>query len=158
MIGAQIRTVGIPPMPLLTSLARVVRLATLPETRGVIVAAAQSEAIRDVAHRAVNDRGALLRDVINRENARDLARGAAGHPATRELANAALMFLQVRYLPLGLAATWAAHRILRRYIDPATEVLDASAFGGGPTTTRWPARQPSQVPVAVDVPRLTNLP
>jgi hypothetical protein len=39
------------------------------------------------------------------------------------------MFLPGRYLPLGLAATWATRRILSRYLDPPAEVLDPSAFG-----------------------------
>lgn len=116
-------------MPTLTRLARVVRLATLPETRGVIVAAAQSDALRDVARRAVNDRAALVRDLRNPANARAFVRNAARHPAARELASAGLMFLPGRFLPLGWAATWAAHRVLRRYIDPPTDVLDVSAFG-----------------------------
>jgi len=115
-------------MPTLTKLARIVRLATLPETRGVIVAAAQSTALRDVARRAANDRAALVRDLRNPANARYFVRSAARHPAARELASVGLMFLPGRYLPLGWAATWAAHRVLRRYIDPPT-VLDASAFG-----------------------------
>jgi hypothetical protein len=115
-------------MPSVTRIARVVRLATLPETRGLIVAAAQSETLRDVARRAVHDRAALVRDLRNPANARELIRGAALHPATRELASAGLMFLPVRYLPLGWAATWATHRVIRRYIDPPTDVLDASAI------------------------------
>lgn len=126
-------------MPTLTRLARVVHLATLPETRGVIVAAAQSETLRGVARRAVNDRAALVRDLRNPANARDFVRSAARHPAARELASAGLMFLPGRYLPLGWAATWAAHRFLRRYIDPPTEVLDASAFGASrPLSTATP--------------------
>jgi hypothetical protein len=116
-------------MPTLTRLARAVRLGTLPETRSVIVAAAQSAALRDVARRAANDRAALVRDLRNPANARDFVRSAARHPAARELASAGLMFLPGRYLPLGWAASWAARRALRRYIDPPTGVQDASAFG-----------------------------
>jgi hypothetical protein len=101
-------------MPSLTRLARIARLATLPETRGVIIAAARSEAVRDVARRARNDRASLLRDLSDPTNARDLLRDAAQHPATRELANASLMLLPWRYLPLGWAATWAADRVFRR--------------------------------------------
>lgn len=116
-------------MASVTRLARVVRLVTLPETRGAILAAAQSETLRDVARRAVNDRAALVRDLRNPGNARDLLRSAARHPAARELASAGLTFLPSRYFPLGWAATWATHRVLGRYIDPPAEVLDASAFG-----------------------------
>jgi hypothetical protein len=116
-------------MPSPTRLARLVRLATLPETRGLIVAAAQSETLRDVAQRAVRDRTALMRDLRTPANARDLVRGAARHPATRELASAGLLFLPGRYLPLGWAATWATQRALRRYLEPPAEVLDPMAFG-----------------------------
>lgn len=116
-------------MPSVLRIARVVRLATLPETRGVIVAAAQSDTLRDLAHRARNDRAALVRDLRNPANARDLVRSAARHPATRELASAGLLFLPARYLPLGMVATWATNRIVRRYLDPPAEVIDPSAFG-----------------------------
>lgn len=107
-------------MPALPRIARVVRLATLPETRRVIIAAARSEAVRDVARRGFSDRAALLRDLGNRASARAAVRGAARHPAARELASASLLFLPGRYLPLGWAATWAARKVLRRYIGPAS--------------------------------------
>jgi hypothetical protein len=113
----------------MTRLARIVRLATLTETRGVIVAAAQSATLRDIRQRAVHDRAALVRDLRNPANVRDLVRSAARHPATRELASAGLLFLPLRYLPVGWAATWVAHRVLRRHIDPPADVLDPSAFG-----------------------------
>jgi hypothetical protein len=116
-------------MPPVTKLARLVRLVTLPETRGLIAAAARSETLRDIGQRAVHDRAALVRDLRNPANARGLVRSAARHPATRELASAGLMFLPVRYLPVGWAATWVTHRVLRRHIDPPAAVLDASAFG-----------------------------
>jgi len=101
-------------MPSLTRLARIARLATLPETRGVIIAAARSEAVHDIARRARTDRAGLARELSNPTNARDLLRDAARHPATRELASASLMLLPWRYLPLGWAATWAVDRIFRR--------------------------------------------
>ena len=109
-------------------LARLVRVVTLPETRGVIVAAAHSQTLRDLRQRAVHDRGALVRDLRNPANARDLVRSAARHPAARELASAGLMFLPVRYLPVGWAATWVTQRVLRRHLDPPADVLDASTF------------------------------
>ena len=118
-------------MPPVTRLARLVRLVTLPETRGVIVAAAHSETLRDIRQRAVHDRAALVRDLRNPANARDLVRSAARHPAARELASAGLMFLPLRYLPVGWAATWVAHRVVRRHLDPPAAVLDASDFGAG---------------------------
>jgi len=116
-------------MPSLTRLARVARLVTLPETRGVILAAAQSQILRDLAWRAVHDRAALVRDLRNPANARDLVRSAARHPASRELVSAGLLFLPGRYLPLGWALSWASRKVLRRYVEPPAEVLDASAFG-----------------------------
>jgi hypothetical protein len=118
-------------MPPVTRLARLVRIVTLPETRGVIVAAAHSETLRDIRQRAVHDRAALVRDLGNPANARDLVRSAARHPAARELASAGLMFLPLRYLPVGWAATWVAHRVVRRHLDPPAAVLDASDFGAG---------------------------
>jgi hypothetical protein len=116
-----------------TRLARVVRLVTLPETRRLIVATARSETLRNLARRTVNDRAALVRDLRDPANARDLVRSAARHPATQELANAGLMFLPGRYLPLGLVATWATRRIFRRFVDPPTEVLGALS-GQAPTS------------------------
>jgi hypothetical protein len=101
----------------LTRLLRVARIATLPETRRAVAAAARSEALRDIRRRAVNDRVALVRDLGDRANARDLLRKAARHPATRELASAGLMFMPVRYVPLGWAASWATQRLLRRYLN-----------------------------------------
>ena len=59
-------------MPPSTRLARLVRVGTLPETRGLIVAAARSETLRDIARRAVHDRAALVRDLRNPSNARNL--------------------------------------------------------------------------------------
>jgi len=116
-------------MPPVTRLARLVRVVTLPATRGVIVAAVRSGTLRDIGKRAVHDRAALVRDLRNPANARGLVRSAARHPATRELASAGLMFLPVRYLPVGWAATWVTHRVLRRHLDPPAAVLDASVFG-----------------------------
>jgi hypothetical protein len=116
-------------MPSLTTLARVARLVTLPETRNAIAAAAQSQTLRDVAHRAVNDRAGLARDLRDPGNARELVRSAARHPASRELVNAGLLFLPTRYIPIGWALTKASGRLLRRYVDPPTEVLDASTIG-----------------------------
>ena len=122
-------------MPPVTRLARLVRIVTLPATRGVIVAAAHSQTLRDIRQRAVHDRGALMRDLGNPANAQHLVRGAARHPATRELASASLMFLPLRYLPVGWAATWVAHRVLRDHVDPSAEVRGESTFGATRTLT-----------------------
>ncbi|HEY8869048.1 MAG TPA: hypothetical protein VIM30_06625 [Candidatus Limnocylindrales bacterium] len=116
-------------MPPVTRLARLVRIVTLPETRGVIVAAAHSQTLRDIRQRAVHDRRALVRDLGNPANAQHLVRSAARHPATRELASAGLMFLPLRYLPVGWAATWVAHRVLRRHLDPPAELQTSHPSG-----------------------------
>lgn len=109
-------------------LARVARLATLPETRRLIIAAAQSATLRDAAQRAVHDRAGLLRDLRRPANVRDLLLSAARHPVARELASAGLLFLPGRYLPLGWVANWATRSILRRHVDPPTQRLRAAAF------------------------------
>ena len=116
-------------MPPFTRLMRLARIVTLPETRRAILAAAHSPALRDIAQRASTDRAGLLRDLKSPAHARGLLRDAVRHPATRELADAGLMFLPVRYLPVGWVASRAARRVLRRYVDPPTEVIDPSAFG-----------------------------
>ena len=118
-------------MPSLPRLARIVRIVTLPETRGVISAAARSEMVRDLARRARNDRAGLVRDLRDPANARELIRSAARHPATRELASAGLLFLPIRYMPLGVAATWAADRVLRRLVEPPAEVIENPGFVTG---------------------------
>jgi hypothetical protein len=116
-------------MPPITRIMRLARLATLPETRRAVLAAAHSPALREIAQRASADRAGLIRDLRTPANARELLRGAVRHPATRELANASLMFLPIRYIPLGWAASRAGSSVLRRFVDPPTEVIDPSAFG-----------------------------
>ncbi len=116
-------------MPSVTKLARLARLAALPETRRAVIAAARSEGLRDISRRAATDRAALARDLMNPANARELFRTVLRHPASRELGSASLMFMPGRYLGLSWAATWAAHRIMRKYVDPPVDVLDAPAFG-----------------------------
>ena len=116
-------------MPPFTRLMRLARIVTLPETRRAVLAAAHSPALRDIARRASTDRTGLLRDLRSPTHARGLLRDAVRHPATRELADASLMFLPIRYLPVGWVASRAARRVLRRFVDPPTEVIDPSAFG-----------------------------
>jgi hypothetical protein len=116
-------------MPPVTKLVRLARLATLPETRGLIVAATRSETVREVARRARSDRAGLVRDLGNPATARDLIRSAVTHPATRELASAGLVFLPGRYGPVGWAAIYAGRRVFRRVLDPLTEVIDRPTFG-----------------------------
>jgi len=103
-------------MASITRVARFARLATLPETRRLIVAARRSKLVPTLAHRVVHDRAALFRDATHPGDPRALIRNLARHPAARELGNASLMFLPMRYLPLGWAASWAATRIARRYL------------------------------------------
>jgi hypothetical protein len=103
-------------MASITRLARLVQVATLPETRRLIVAARRSRTVRGLADRVVHDRAGLVRRATHPGDPRDLIRSAARHPAARELANASLVFLPMRYLPLGWAASWAATRIVRRYV------------------------------------------
>jgi hypothetical protein len=101
-------------MPSWNRLGRLARLATLPETRGLIVATARSTTVRSLARRAVEDRGALLRDLAHPASPRNLARSVIRHPAVVELASAGFLFLPVRFLPLG----WVTRRVLRRYLGP----------------------------------------
>ena len=119
-------------MPSVTKLARLARLATLPETRGAVAAAARSEALRGVAWRARNDPIALARELRHPANARGLLRSAVRHPATRELASAGVVLLPWRYVPLGWAATWMARRALRRYVEPADDAPGGQAGTYGP--------------------------
>lgn len=107
-------------MPSLTRISRLARVATLPETRHLIVAAARSDTLRDVAWRAANDRAGLTRDLRNPATTGNLIRDSIRHPAVRELASAGVMFLPLRFVPLGWATTWVAHRVLRRHAHPPT--------------------------------------
>ena len=113
-------------MPAWKRLGRLARLATLPETRGLIVATIRSPALRTIAHRTAADRAGRLRDLANPAKVRHLARRAVRHPAAAELANAGLVFLPGRYVPLGWAASWATRRVLRRYLDPPLEVREGA--------------------------------
>jgi hypothetical protein len=99
---------------------RLGRLVTLPETRRLIIAAVQSPTIRRVARRVAHDRAGVMRDLRRPVEVRDLLLRAVRHPAAGELASAGLLLLPGRYLPLGAAATWAARRLLRRYVGPTT--------------------------------------
>jgi hypothetical protein len=134
-------------MPPLTRVMRLARLATLPETRRAVLAAAHSPALREIAQRATTDRAGLIRDLRTPANARGLLRDAVRHPATRELANASLMFLPIRYIPLGWAASRAGSKVLRRWVDPPTELIDPSAFGAArPLKNVTDPRSPESAP------------
>lgn len=108
-------------MPSITRLARIARIATLPETRLLIAAASRSKTLRGLPGRAVKDPLGLMRDVRRQGHPRDLIRSAARHPAVRELARASFMFLPLRYGPLGWAATWLTTRVIRRFVRPARD-------------------------------------
>ena len=96
------------------SVTKLIRLATLPETRRAIVAASRSDALRDVAYRARSDRSSLLRDLARPTKTFGLFRSALLHPATRELANVGYVLLPGRYLAVGWAATRLSRRVLGR--------------------------------------------
>ena len=99
------------------SVTKLVRLATLPETRRLIGRASRSATLRDVGRRARTDRAGLLRDLADPAATWRRARGAIGHPAARELASVGLVFLPARYLPLGWAAGWLSRRLHGRPAD-----------------------------------------
>jgi hypothetical protein len=103
-----------------TRLARLRRLTTLPETRGLIIAAARSPTVREMAQRLAHDRAGLVRDLRRPVNVRDLLLRGVRHPVAGELAGAGLVFLPGRYVPLGWAATWVVRRILSRYVRPTS--------------------------------------
>jgi hypothetical protein len=119
-------------MPLRNRIGRLARLASLPETRGLIVATVRSTTPRTIARRVAEVRAAPLRDLANPANVRHVARRVIRHPAVSELANAGLAFLPGRYVPLGWAATWATRRVLRRYLDPPVEVRGGTLVDASP--------------------------
>jgi hypothetical protein len=106
---------------------KLARLATLPQTRRLVVAAARSTAFRELTRRVRTDRAGLARDLRDPRLARGLindlrdpastvafVREAIHHPVTAELTNVGLVLLPSRYLPAGWATTWLARRVLRR--------------------------------------------
>jgi hypothetical protein len=99
------------------SVTKLIHLGTLPETRHAIVAAARSDALRDVTHRARSDRSGLVRDLAHPKKTFGMFRTALMHPATRELANVSYVFLPARYLAVGWAATRLSRRVLGRSGD-----------------------------------------
>ena len=99
------------PLPAATKL---LRLATLPETRHVLMAAARSDSLRRVAHRARTDRAGLARELRDPAVIARLARDAIVHPATREIATLGLVLLPDGYLPLWWVATRMSRRLRRR--------------------------------------------
>lgn len=92
------------------SINKLLRLATLPETRRLIGRATASDALRDVAYRARTDRVGLARDLADPAHVWRRARVAIAHPATHELARVGLVFLPGPYRPLGWAVGWLVDR------------------------------------------------
>jgi hypothetical protein len=88
------------------SIAKLLRLATLPETRSLAVRATASGSLRDLAHQARTDRVGLMRDLADPAQAWRRTRVALAHPATHELARVGLVFLPGPYRPIGWAAGW----------------------------------------------------
>lgn len=117
-------------MPPLNRLVRLVGRGTFPATRGVVVAVARSGNIRGIAHRAVHDPVALVRGLGNARKAKAMVRATALHPATRELADAGLVFLPGRFLPIGWVTTWAMRQVLRRYLEPPPPAEVTGGLGG----------------------------
>ena len=88
------------------SISKLLRLATLPETRSLIGRATNSGSIRDVAYRARTDRVGLARDLADPAHVWRRARVAIAHPATHELARVGLVFLPGPYGRIAWAAGW----------------------------------------------------
>jgi hypothetical protein len=102
---------------------KLARLATLPQTRHLVVAAGRSASLRELGHRARTDRAGLARELRDPAITIGLVREAIRHPATRELADVGLLMLPGRYLPIGWAAAWLSRRLLRR-TRPATKPVN----------------------------------
>ena len=106
---------------------KLLRLATLPETRHLVATAARSDALRDLVRRARADRMGLVRELANPLASARLARDAIAHPATRELAGLGLVLLPGRYLTAG----WAASRLLRRSFNGSRRRPAVNGMGLG---------------------------
>ena len=98
------------------SLPRVARLAASLATGGLLSAVSRSPMARQLGRRAVTDPGGLVRDLADPAKARVLVASASDDPALRQLAQTGLVFLPLRYVPLGYAALWAGRKVLRRYL------------------------------------------
>lgn len=88
-------------MPGIGRLRNLAVVATLPETRRLVLRGARPATLRALAARARTDRAELLRE-------------AARHPVAAELANAGMLLLPLRYSPIGWIGGWAIRRIGRR--------------------------------------------
>jgi hypothetical protein len=128
-------------------LARVARIATLPETRNVIFAAVRSTTLRTGLRRALHDPSGVVRELRPTTVQRAVMRSVR-HPAVQELANAGLLLLPGRYIPLGWVATWAARHIRRRHLESTIAASGPAPYGvdhlgtwrqGARDTTNQPA-------------------
>jgi hypothetical protein len=101
-------------MPSPTKLLKITQVIGLPETRHVLASSVRSGLLQQAASRAIHDRRALIRDVQAQATSVRALRDALGHPATRELAEAGLLFVPGRYMTIAWAATRAARRARTR--------------------------------------------
>ena len=92
------------------SITKLLRLATLPETRRLIRRVTASDELRDVAYRARTDRIGLARDLADPAHVWRRTRVAVTHPATHELARVGLVFLPGPYGRIGWALGWLVGR------------------------------------------------
>lgn len=105
-------------MPSPLRLASLLRSGTFPETRRLAIQSVRSGAVGAAARRIRHDRIGLLRDLGDPSAAPGRVRTVIGHPATRELAGASLLFLPARYIvPIGWATAWAAGRLRRHRVS-----------------------------------------
>lgn len=95
------------------SATKLLRLATLPATRGVLKTAARSDSLRRVAHRARTDPRGLARELRDPAVTVGLVRTALVHPAAREIATIGLVLLPDGYVPLWWLATRVSRRLRR---------------------------------------------
>jgi hypothetical protein len=116
-------------MESMPSVVRLARAAASPATRGLVAAALRSPTARDLARRAVSDPRGLGRHLTDPATLRDLGANALAHPSVsgfREfvldpdelprslrLVRGGLLFLPLRYVPVGYVGLWAARRLLR---------------------------------------------
>ena len=91
---------------------RLALLATLPQTRRLLMAAGRSASLRELGRRARTDPAGLARSLRDPATAAGLAREAMRHPATRELADLGLLVLGGRYLAAARMAAWLWRRLL----------------------------------------------
>jgi hypothetical protein len=75
-----------------------------------------------------------VRDLADPAKARVLVARASEDPALRQLAQTGLIFLPLRYVPLGYGAMWAGRKVLHRYL------ARSSRISGGEGAIETPVR------------------